>query len=390
MGTDNMIQYGKYLASLMGSTINSISPEKPFENINWDILYTLAEHHNVIGLIYPAVSAFDVPADILKKFVHSNNLIIAREARQEIESQRIFQILNSHDIRFIKLKGIVIKNLYPMPYMRTSSDIDICMRKNDRERSRTLMAEAGYTLDTSIDYHDEYSKNNFFIYELHSSITSSKSEYAQLFSEPFSKSITDSDGTNYQLHPNYFYLHLLIHLLNHFVTGGCGIRQLCDLYIFEKAHPDLDMDFIGNITEDYQLTEFFNTIRNLSCSLFESKELSKDETDIADFIFRSGERGSTNLRHISWLSDDKHITWTFGKKCKYFISLWFPGVSTMKKRYPILEKLPFLLPFCWITRIFRAVFRNRNALKEQRNEIRRLNSDELKEAKRIRKLAGLK
>ncbi len=385
-----MMQYGKYLASLIGSTINRTPAEKPFENINWDTLYNMADHHNVISLIYPAISSLRIPTDFLKNFTYTNKLLIAREARQEIEAQRIFNILNDNHIRFIKLKGITIKNLYPMPHMRTSADVDIYMSKEDRERSRALMEKAGYTLDASIEYHDEYSKDDFFIYELHSSVVSSKSKYADLFSEPLSKSVPDFDGVNFQLNQNYFYIHLMIHLLNHFMTGGCGIRHLCDIYVFEKSHPDLDMDFISNIIKPYELTEFFKTIRNLSHSLFENKELSKDEQDIAEFIFKSGERGSQNLKHISWLSDDKHITWTFTKKCKYFLSLWFPGVNTMKKRYSVLEKAPFLLPFCWLQRGFYAIFFKRSALKGQRDEIRRLNSEELKEAKRIRNLAGLK
>lgn len=385
-----MMKYGRYLASLIGCVINNTPPLKPFENLNWNILYRLAEHHNVVSLIYPAISSMDMPKDVQEKFIYTNKILIARETRQEIEAQSIFSLLNDNGIRFIKLKGITIKNLYPMPYMRTSADVDIYMSKEDRERSRALMKKAGYNLDASIHYHDEYSKDEFYIYELHSSVISPESKFADIFCDPFRNSVTDPDGINYQLNKNYFYLHLMIHLSHHFLTGGCGIRHLCDIYVFEKSHPDLDMDFINNIIKPYELTVFFNTIRNLAYSLFEDKEISKDEMYIAEFIFKSGERGNGELRHISWLSDDKHITWTFTRKCKYFLRLWFPDVDTMKKRYSVLHKFPVLLPVFWVRRIFYTLFFKRSAIKEQRNEIRRLNSNELKEAKRIRNLAGLK
>ncbi len=382
--------YGRYLTSLIGSSINNTAPEKPFEGINWESLYKLADFHNVSVLIFPVVSAMNLPEEVMKKFYYDNKLLIAREARQEIESQYIFGLLNQNDIKFIKLKGIVMKNLYPMPYMRTSSDIDIFMSSEDRLRARAIMAKAGYTLDEDIDYNDAYSKDNFYIYELHSSIVTSKSPYVSLFSDPFSTAHKDADGTNYVLNPTYFYIHMIVHLLNHFLSGGCSIRQLCDLYIYEKFHKDFNAEKVREIIKDYNLTDFMDNVRELTFALFEGKELNSEQNQIADFIFKSGEYGNGTLKRISWLADDKASDWTFGKKCKYFLSLWFPNVDTMKKRYPFVEKAPFLLPFYWVRRILYTIFFNRSAIKEQRNEIKTLNSKELKEAQRIRKLSGLK
>ncbi|MBQ1978146.1 MAG: hypothetical protein II225_05280, partial [Ruminococcus sp.] len=81
---------------------------------------------------------------------------------------------------------------------------------------------------------------------------------------------------------------------------------------------------------------------------------------------------------------------TFFDKVSYFLHNWFPGARTMQKRYPVLKKAPFLLPICWVRRIFYTIFFNRSALKEQKDEIKRLNAKELKEAKLIRSLAGIK
>ena len=47
-------------------------------------------------------------------------------------------------------------------------------------------------------------------------------------------------------------------------------------------------------------------------------------------------------------------------KSSRIISALFPGLRHMKNIYPILEKLPFLLPFMWIARILKNLF-NKNA-----------------------------
>lgn len=390
MSDINTLEYGRYLASLMGSVINDTAPEKPFEGIDWEYMRRLANHHNVLSLIYPGVSSLNIPKEIFSNFYYDSRLLLTRSTRQEIEAQLVSESLNNEGIRFIKLKGIVLEKFYPKSYMRSHSDIDLFMSKEDRERAKRIMKDLGYTLASEIDYNDEYEKDKFYLFELHSSLVTDSSPYKPLLSDPFKNTVKDADGINFVLSDEYFYLHLIIHLLNHFLSGGCGVRQLCDIYVFEKTHPQLDLKFIEEKLESFGLSKFLSTMRKLCVALFEGKKLTKDEEDIASFIFSSGEYGSGNLKHISWLSKDKHITWTFSKKCGYFLKLWFPPVSTMKRRYPILEKAPVLLPVCWIRRIFYAIFFKRNSVKEQYHEIKQLNSDELKEAKRVRNLAGLK
>ena len=212
-----------YLASLVGHSVNNTVPEKPFEGINWENLYKLADFHNVTSLIYPAISALNVPDEANNKFNYDNHRFIAREARQELEAQRVFNALNNHHIPFIKLKGIVIKNLYPMPHMRTASDVDICMSREDRQKARGIMESLGYSLESSINYHDEYAKDDFFIYEIHSDIISPKSDIFSLFSNPFEKSNPDKDNNlQFTLTPEYFYLNIVTHLYKHFISEGNG------------------------------------------------------------------------------------------------------------------------------------------------------------------------
>lgn len=385
-----LIEYGKYLASLIASSINETAPKEPFDGMDWERLYSLALLHNVAVLIYPAVKALDPPAEIMEKFTYNYNRMIAREARQEIEAQRVFSALDAAGTRFIKMKGIVLKNHYPMPYMRTHSDVDICMTSEDRKKSRPIMEALGYKFINGIDYHDEYEKDRFFIYELHSSVMSKRSPFYNIFDNPFDKATPDTEGPGYIFTDKYFYLGLVIHLYKHFVSEGCGIRLLCDLYVFEKTHPELDINSITRILEKYDLAEFYSCIRNLCDCLFGGKELDGRLTLIAEFILRSGEYGSPELKRLSWISSDKSANLSFRDKSKYFLHNWFPGVRTMKRRYPILEKAPILLPVCWVRRGFYTLFFKPQALKEQHGEIKKMNSDEMKAAKQARILAGVK
>lgn len=386
-----MLKHGKLLATLIGHSLRGTAPLQPPEDIDWEKLYTLSTLHNITALIYPAVSKLSIPEKIKSSFKYDNNRLIAREARQEIEAHRVFTALNEAGIPIIKLKGIVIKNLYPMPYMRTAADVDICLTKKDREKAKSVMKALGYRLDSSIDYHDEYSKDNFFIYELHSDVVSKFSPLYSLFVNPFEKATVENTNPNQlRLTNEYFYLNLVMHLYKHFISEGCGLRLFADLYIFRKKCANLDTTFITNTLKDYNLLEFHNNILQLNSCFFEGNNYSDKLQTIAEFIFKSGEYGNSELKKLSWLSSDKSAKLTFSDKVKYFFGNWFPGAKALEKRYPILKKAPVLLPVCWVRRIFYTIFFKRSAIKEQTNEIKRLNSKELKEAKRIRTLAGIK
>ncbi|MBR2723870.1 MAG: nucleotidyltransferase family protein [Ruminococcus sp.] len=383
--------HGRYLASLIGHSLKGTAPTEPSKEISWEKLYKLSVYHNVTALIYPAVSTLSIPYEIREKFEYTNHRHLAREARQELESHRVFSELAKNNINFIKLKGIVIKNLYPLPHMRSASDVDICMSKENRDKAKPIMESLGYKLDSSIDYHDEYSKDDFFIYEIHSDVMSPRSELYPLFINPLEKAIPDkSTPCAMVLSNEYFYLNLVIHLYKHFISEGCGLRLFSDIYLFRKKCGNIDTTFINNTLNDCGLLDFHNTVLKLNTCFFEGNEYSEELSMIADFIFKSGEYGDQNLKRLSWISSSKSAKLTFGDKVSYLLTNWFPGVKVMKRRYPILEKAPVLLPVCWIRRVFYVVFFKRSAIKEQRDEIKRLNGQDLKEAKKIRSLAGIK
>lgn len=385
-----IFKYGQYLTHLVSCTINNKGPKAPFEGIDWTQLLKLAVFHNATTLVYPVISSFQIPSEIFSKWTYINKLMITREARQEIESQKIFDFFSRENIPFIKMKGIVTKYFYPAPFMRNQADIDICITDEHRKYCVSFMKEMGYELFSSTENTDEYMKDDFFYYELHSSVNPSTSEFYELFSEPFTKAKIASDGVGLVLTDEYFYLHLVTHLYKHFITEGCGIRLLCDLYIYAKSHPDLDYDFIRSILTQYGIIEFYDRIIELNKCLWEEKPFTEEQIEIATFIFKCGDHGSDTVRRLTNYTPDKASAFSEKSKRRVSLQIYFPGADTLKNRYPILEKAPVLLPFFWIKRGFSTLFFKRSALKEQKDFIKSFDSEEIRDAKKARELLGIK
>lgn len=379
MEEKELIKYGRYITSLISSVVLNTAPPAPFDNIDWIKLYKLANKHDVAVMIYPVVKDMGLPEEAMTLFTKNKNRIVARTTRQSIEAEKVFRTLEENNIKYIRLKGIHIKELYPAPYMRTFSDVDIYVSKEGREKTKSLMTNMGYELESTIDYHDEYKKDDFYIYEIHNPIVSENSFHHDIFSEPFGKAVAVSENKgNYVLNNEYFYLHLFFHLYGHFIHKGCGIRLFTDLLVFQENIKNVDYSFIESVLKKYDILDFYYSVQKLNNFFFFNDDADSSTLKIAEFIFkcRSNESNKNDFANLGFLG-----------KVKYFLKNWFPPAKDLAFRYPVLNKAPILLPVCWLRRIFYSLFFNRSAFKKQAEHINELNSTEFKEIKEARKLA---
>ncbi|MDO4419017.1 MAG: nucleotidyltransferase family protein [Ruminococcus sp.] len=379
MQDTELLKYGKYLTSLISSVILNTQPPEPFEGIDWTKLFKLAKKHDTATIVYDAIENMELPKDARTLFVNNKNRIVARTTRQAIEADKIFREFEKNNIRYIRLKGIHIKDFYPAPYMRVFGDVDVYVSKEDREKAKDLMKVLGYELDCAIDYHDEYKKDDFYIYEIHSPIVSENSFHHDVFSDPFNKAIAISENNlNYVLNNEYFYLHLFFHLYGHFIHNGCGIRLFTDLLVFQQSIKDTNYEFIKSVLKQYDLLDFYNTVQKLIDYFFFNGTANKNTLAIAEFIFKCRPNET---------SENRLANFSFWGKIKYLLKIWFPPAKELAFRYPVLEKAPVLLPVCWVRRIFYSLFFNRSAFTTQVNNVKKFNSEEFKEIKNARDLA---
>jgi hypothetical protein len=75
---------------------------------------------------------------------------------------------------------------------------------------------------------------------------------------------------------------------------------------------------------------------------------------------------------------------------KYALGRIFLPYRTMKVRYPILKKLPILLPFCWIGRFFSILFTKKGRRVARELETRgNVTAQKVLEMKEMQKRLGL-
>lgn len=81
-----------------------------------------------------------------EKLKQQENLALYRYMNQDYASQEIGEVFTEKQIPFLPLKGSVLREEYPEPWLRTSGDIDILVHEQDVKRaSQVLMETCGFS-----------------------------------------------------------------------------------------------------------------------------------------------------------------------------------------------------------------------------------------------------
>lgn len=353
----------EYLIHLLNTVIKDTEPSEMPENLDFGKLFETAAHHSVANTAYYAIEKLKRKPDavLLSRWAEIRDREIIKDTTQLVELEIISEAFSSAGIRFILLKGSVLKNLYPQSDFRTMSDLDIYIDKEDMKKASAILTENGYhshTLEEGV--HDVYYKEPVMNVELHTGLFGfDGNEFNKIFTDLWKESVL-ADGTKYELSNDYFFAFLLAHGIKHYRTGGSGIRCFMDIYIYRKAFGEkIDLHKVRALFDSVRSKEMFDDFLMLSEAWFEGREYTKKIADMAEYIVRGGVYGS--FENYTLYGMNKNGKWTF------FFQRLFPTFDFMKEHYPILRKAPILLPFCWIKRIIRALTKYRGQTVEKFN-----------------------
>ena len=166
--------------------------------------------------------------------------------------------------------------------------------------------------------------------------------------------------------PEDEFIYNFVHTAKHYRDGGVGIRHIADFYICKKRFNNLDNAYIEAELKKLQLLEFYNNIKKTVSVWFENEKPSEVTDFITSYIFNSGSYGNKENRIIAEAVRESKKTRRSGDvKYKKLLRLIFLPFDKMCEKYPILIKLPVLLPVMWIVRIIVAIFTKKDVIRVQ-------------------------
>ena len=327
-------------------------------------VYALAKKHDLAHLVGQAISELDLPeSEAQTKCKKAAVTAYGRYLRLEHDFQQVCQALEEAQIPFIPLKGSVMRNYYPEPWMRTSCDADILVKQEQLDLAGKVLTEKlGYRQDGNTSHDVSFYSPHGVHIELHFDLVEDgrANDARQLLSRVWENvSLRDGYGFWHQMSDAFFYSYHIAHMTKHFEGGGCGIRPVIDLWILDHIVKG-DQASRDKLLQESGLLQFAAAARKLSRVWFCNEAADPAAERLQNFLIHGGVYGSSN-NYIA-LRKGKESGWL-----KYLCFRIFSPYEKLKTYYPILDKYRWLMPVMQVRRWCR-LFRP-NALARAKDEL---------------------
>ena len=365
-----MEKYQDQIIDLLNASIHDRKPELNYsKDVDWDKIIEESNAHSVTGLLYPALKKYDnskLDVDVLNSLKKSTFISAVQQSKHIKETAKILELFNKNNIPVIVLKGLVIRNYYPMPDLRTMCDSDVIIHKEDLEKVRTLLLNEGFREEEDAGHHIAFFKFGFNL-EVHWTLANETFRKGQ---ECFQEHIWNDarkiqvDGVDtLALSLEDQALHFCAHMASHMAISGFGVRQLADLVLLvEHEGKNINWNNFIEKAKKSGLHKFSIGMFKVCNYLFNMeipKELKDNNNDeeviklVINDIFTGGVYGQRDLSftfraQVGYdIEEDNTIS-----MIKRYIQIILPPPSKLSDRYGYAKKYKILLPIAWIHHIW--------------------------------------
>ena len=325
------------------------------EEIDYNRVLKEARAQSVLGLVYPIVKDAENLRDEWKEEFF---VTVMQNAAVEAGHAEIHRLFKEEKIPYVTLKGCASAKYYPEPSLRTMGDVDFLVAESDFERAERILLENGFehAHEDSSERHRSFNKNNL-LWELHKRISGIPAgDVGELCKRKISgmigkAALISTDGGEFYIPDSYHHgMVILLHTVGHITSTGVGLRHVCDWAVFVNSMPeDVFVDMFSKDLKEIGLWKFTKLL-----TAFCSEYLGMPEKSFA---------ADADKNILPSMMEDILSGGNFGKKDKdrYHGSMMMSSNTNQsvtkslfqtlnnraRKRMPVVNKVPVLLPIGW-------------------------------------------
>lgn len=320
-------------------------------------LYRLSKHQDMAHIVATELARQKKlgEGEVSAKFKKQQMIAVLRYERINYELSAVCELLEAEGIDHIPLKGAVIREYYPEPWMRTSADIDMLVHREELERAKNIICERlGYQTDEVLLEHDisMFSPSGVHL-ELH---FATMEEYCAVNAKAVLERIWEyaylKEGCKhrYLISDDLFYFYHIAHMAKHFEYGGVGLRFYLDMWLLNNV--DHNREKRESLLKEGGLYTFEQVASELCRVWFGNAKHSKGTLRMQAHVLQNGIYGSSEGK-TAWNQIKK------GGKVKHVLSLIFLPYDQMVYRYPSVQRHKILFPLYQVRRWFSTIFHGR-------------------------------
>lgn len=336
-----------------------------------EIIHMSAKHRVLPMIIQASWEADTDKEKITQPFLRSAKELTCNQAQRTADFLILYTYLSNRGLHPVVLKGAVVRSMYPYPEQRSSVDEDLLIGSEEIDALHAELLDFGLSPegdeDHRISQETTYRDRQRGLYievhrEMFSTDSGAYSECNSLFKGVLGRTINVYIyGVPVRtLAPTDHLMFLICHAYKHFLYGGVGIRQICDICIMaEKWYEIIDWEIIRNKSEEVHISKYAAGLFRIGERYLDSqmpdifKDISVNPDPLLEDVLSGGLYGVSDINraHSAIMTLDAVAADRAGKKMRAVTNSVFLPMRTMSKKYPYLRKLPFLLPVAWLQRV---------------------------------------
>ncbi len=345
------------------------------EQISWGKIFMTAQKHAVLPLLYDVLQEYPVVPQREKEILEGmSRQTVQQSYHLSFLTTYLVELFEANEIAIIVLKGSGTAALYPVPELRKSGDIDLLLPEiEDFEKAKQVLQQHGFIpeKDQRSQHHYAYTSKDGITLELHNQIAGPfdnektnrmLAEIQKECKEHYHKK--EAMGFNLPiLDEPYHAYYLLLHMLQHFLRSGFGLKLLCDWVVFWKRPlTQADKDSFLELVSRTGLIGFARLI-TLTCTGYLG--LKEEQVEfllverLPDEVVKSFMREVLEAQEFGKSSTDRMVV-VRGKGIGGYLREFH---HQMQENYPQAKDKKWIWPYYWIKTFFVFVDNNRKIRK---------------------------
>lgn len=243
---------------------------------DWWNLIKLAQNHSVLSIIAENEAFIDNCNHVQKEYVFDEaNKVVMRNYRLLWLASKYQKILNDAGIESVLIKGFATAIYYDIPEVRKSGDIDILITdKNKIDKAIYVLLSKGlkYVDKQHSSHHIELVNEGGITVELHQTLAehfdnkhmdNQLQDIVKEYKE-HTKKVSFLGNTFFIPSDGYNAFSLIVHMLQHYLRAGFGLKLLCDWVVFwNRTISDMEKEYFMYQVKQLHMETFVSAITSI-------------------------------------------------------------------------------------------------------------------------------
>lgn len=358
--------------TLLRTALTGGAPPEECKNLTPETLHAIfalsAKYDLAQMAAVPLLKVETLDKNCIDLFQNAMYKAVTRYEQMRYEISRMAEVFEQEGIPYLPLKGAVMREYYPEPWMRTSCDIDILVHESDLKRAIDSLKRSLSYKQTGRTAHDvSLNAGSRAHIELHyGTIENDRAGESGAVLSHIWDHASPVDGTfRCVLDDAMFAFYHIAHMAKHFEDGGCGVRPFLDLWILNSRVPDKSAR--NALLEQGGLLKFAEVCDRLAGIWFGDGQPDDLTAALQNYILSGGMYGS--IENMVAVQKNQN-----GGRIRYIFRRLFLPYDRLRNIYPVLKKHKWLTPVMEVRRWIKMITDGR--MNRTVRELKSLKTDE--------------